>query len=211
MVSAPAFSVGLTGGIGSGKTLIANMFGERGAAVIDSDHIAHQLTGAGGAAIPAIRAQFGDAFLTPEGSLNRAKMREHVFAEPIAKKQLEAILHPLIRAEAAKAAQQAIGDYLLFVVPLLVESGTWKDQVSRILVIDCPEELQVQRVVQRNGLSESQVRAIIAAQASREERRALADDIILNESDAASLQPEVDRLHTLYVSLARAASASQAS
>jgi dephospho-CoA kinase len=203
MVSTTVFSVGLTGGIGSGKTLIANMFGARGASVIDTDQIAHQLTSIGGAAIPAIRSQFGDAFLTLEGAMDRAKMREHVFADTLAKKRLEAILHPLIRMETVRAAQQAHGDYLLFVVPLLVESGTWANQVSRILVIDCPEELQVQRVVQRNGLSESQVRAIIATQASREQRRSIADDIILNDGDAALLAPEVDRLHALYASLAK--------
>ncbi len=202
------FSVGLTGGIGSGKTLVANMLGAKGAAVIDTDHIAHQLTHVGGAALPAIRAQFGEAFLTPEGAMDRKKMREYVFANPAAKKELESILHPMIRMETARAASQASGDYLLFVVPLLVESGTWKNQVSRILVVDCPEDLQVQRVVQRNGLPESQVRAIIATQATREARRAVADDIILNNGDLALLPPEIDRLHNLYVSLAKAASTS---
>jgi dephospho-CoA kinase len=199
------FSVGLTGGIGSGKTMVANMFGAKGAAVIDTDQIAHQLTSAGGTAISAIRTQFGEDFLTLDGAMDRAKMREHVFADPTAKKRLESILHPLIRSETARAAEQAHGDYLLFVVPLLVESGTWKDQVSRILVIDCPEELQVKRVVQRNGLPESQVRAIIATQATREARRAVADDIILNDGDAALLVPEIDKLHSLYASLAKRA------
>jgi dephospho-CoA kinase len=202
-MASTVFSVGLTGGIGSGKTMVANMFGTKGAAVIDTDHIAHQLTAAGGAAISEIRKQFGEEFLTPAGSMDRPKMREYVFADPTAKKHLEAILHPLIRIETERAAQQATGDYLLFVVPLLVESGTWKDQVSRILVVDCPEELQLQRVVQRNGLPESQVRAIIATQATREARLAVADDIILNDGDAALLVPQVDRLHTLYASLAK--------
>ncbi|MGZ3159356.1 MAG: dephospho-CoA kinase [Burkholderiaceae bacterium] len=202
-MTSTTFSIGLTGGIGSGKTTVANLFGAKGAAVIDTDHIAHQLTHAGGSALPAIRAQFGEDFLTPEGAMDRAKMREHVFADPVAKKRLESILHPLIRMETARAAKQATGEYLLFVVPLLVESGTWKDQVSRILVVDCPEELQIKRVVQRNGLTESQVRAIIATQATREARRAVADDILLNDGDAASLAPEIDRLHSLYASLAK--------
>ncbi|HEY8101517.1 MAG TPA: dephospho-CoA kinase [Burkholderiaceae bacterium] len=206
-MASTAFSVGLTGGIGSGKTMVANMFGAKGAAVIDTDQIAHQLTKVGGSALPAIRAQFGEDFLTPEGAMDRTKMREHVFADPAAKKRLESILHPLIRMETAHAAKQANGNYLLFVVPLLIESGTWKDQVSRILVVDCPEELQVKRVVQRSGLSESQVRAIMATQATRELRRAAADDIILNDGDATLLMPEIDRLHTLYTSLAKAADA----
>lgn len=198
------FSVGLTGGIGSGKTLVANMLGTKGAAVIDTDHIAHQLTSVHGAALPAIRKQFGETFLTSDGAMDRAKMREHVFTHPAAKKELESILHPMIRMETERAASQADGDYLLFVVPLLVESGVWKDQVSRILVVDCPEDLQVKRVVQRNGLPESQVRAIIATQATREARRAAADDIVLNDGDVASLTPEIDRLHNLYASLAKA-------
>ncbi|MGZ5884840.1 MAG: dephospho-CoA kinase [Burkholderiaceae bacterium] len=204
-MTSTTFSIGLTGGIGSGKTTVANMFGAKGAAIIDTDQIAHQLTHAGGSALPAIRAQFGEDFLTPEGAMDRAKMREHVFADPVAKKRLESILHPLIRMETARVAKQATGEYLLFVVPLLVESGTWKDQVSRILVVDCPEELQIKRVVQRNGLTESQVRAIIATQATREARRAVADDILLNDGDAASLAPEIDRLHSLYASLAKGA------
>jgi len=203
MASSP-FSVGLTGGIGSGKTTVADMFGARGAAVIDTDQIAHHLTTIDGLALPAIRKQFGDAFLTPEGAMDRPKMREYVFSDLAAKRRLESILHPLIRTETIRAAQQSQGAYLLFVVPLLVESAQWQGQVSRILVIDCMEELQIQRVVQRNGLSESQVHAIMATQATREARRAVADDIILNNGDAAALVPEVDRLHALYCSLAKA-------
>jgi dephospho-CoA kinase len=201
------FSVGLTGGIGSGKTLVANMFAVRGAAVIDTDQIAHQLTAINGTAVPAIRAQFGEDYLTHEGAMDRRKMRECVFADPAAKRRLESILHPLIRAETVRAAEEARGDYLLCVVPLLVESGAWLSQVSRVLVVDCPEELQVKRVVQRNGLTEDQVRAIMATQASREARRAVADDIIVNDRDAASLTPEIDMLHTLYTSLAKASAA----
>jgi dephospho-CoA kinase len=202
-VSAGRFSVGLTGGIGSGKTMVANMLQARGAAVIDTDQIAHQLTAPGGAAIPQIHAQFGQAFLAPGGAMDRAKVREYVFAEPAAKARLESILHPLIRIETERAAAEAQGLYLVFVVPLLVESGTWKERVSRVLVVDCPEEVQVARVMSRSALAESQVRAIMAAQVSRQVRVAAADDVIVNDGEASALTPQVERLHALYATLAR--------
>jgi dephospho-CoA kinase len=198
------FSVGLTGGIGSGKTLVADMFAARGAAVVDTDRIAHQLTAPDGIAIPLIRTQFGDDFITAAGAMDRAKMRERVFADSTAKKQLEAILHPLIRIETERAAAQAQGIYLIYVVPLLVESGSWKTRTSRILVVDSPEQLQVLRVMKRNELPETQVRAIISSQATREARLAAADDVIVNDKDIAALVPQVDRLHALYSSLAKA-------
>jgi dephospho-CoA kinase len=201
-VSAGRFSVGLTGGIGSGKTTVANMFEARGAAVVDTDQIAHQLTAPGGAAIPQIHAQFGEAFLTTEGAMDRTKVREYVFAEPAAKARLESILHPLIRIETERAAAQAQGLYLVFVVPLLVESGTWKQRASRVLVVDCPEELQVARVMSRSGLSESQVRAIMAAQVPRQVRLAAADDVIVNDGEPSAIAPQVERLHALYATLA---------
>lgn len=196
------FSVGLTGGIGSGKTTVADMFAARGAALVDTDQIAHRLTAPGGAAIPEIHAQFGQAFLTSQGAMDRTKMRAHVFSDPDAKARLEAILHPLIRIETERAAEQAKGAYLVFVVPLLVESGTWKQRVSRVLVVDCQEQTQIWRVTSRSGLPESQIRAIIAAQASRQQRLAAADDVIDNDGDALALLPQVDRLHALYASLA---------
>jgi dephospho-CoA kinase len=202
-MASSAFSVGLTGGIGSGKTTVANMFAARGAAVIDSDLIAHELTMPGGIAIPAISAQFGSDFIASTGALDRARMRELVFADPLAKQRLEAILHPMINAECEKAALAAQGLYILFVVPLLIESRTWRDRVARILVVDCPEQQQLIRVMNRNGLSESQVRAIMATQATRAQRLAAADDILLNDGDAAALAPQIERLHTLYVSLAQ--------
>ena len=198
------FSVGLTGGIGSGKTTVADMFGEHGASVIDTDHIAHQLTVAGGPAIAAIREQFGDHFLTTGGAMDRARMRDCVFSDMAAKARLEAILHPLIRVETERAAAQARGPYLLFVVPLLVESGNWRQRVSRVLVVDCPEQLQIDRVMQRSGLSDAQVRAIMATQSSRTARLAAADDVVLNDGSAAALAPQVNRLHTLYTELAAA-------
>lgn len=196
------FSVGLTGGIGSGKTLVADMFAARGASVIDTDQIAHQLTAPDGIAIPLIRAQFGNDFITDAGAMDRAKMRDRVFRDPEAKKRLEAILHPLIRVETERAATQAQGAYLIYVVPLLVESGSWKNRTSRVLVVDSPEALQISRVVKRNQLPEAQVRAIMATQTTRDARLAAADDVIINDSEVAALVPQVERLHALYSSLA---------
>jgi dephospho-CoA kinase len=202
-VGATPFSIGLTGGIGSGKTTVANLFGERGAALIDTDAIAHQLTTPGGAAIDAIRAGFGDEFIGADGAMDRARMRAHVFADAGARKRLEAVLHPLIRSETARAAQEARGDYLIFVVPLLVESQQWRTRTSRILVVDCSEEVQIARVMQRNGMVRTQVEAIMAAQATRAERLAAADDVIENNGDTAALLPQIERLHALYLAMAK--------
>lgn len=193
------FSVGLTGGIGSGKTLVADMFAALGAAVIDTDQIAHQLSAPQGAAIPLLTAEFGAEFITAEGALDRARMRALAFAEPAARQRLEAILHPLIRIATEDAAAGATGPYRMFVVPLLVESGSWKSRIDRLLVVDCPESLQVERVMRRSGLDEVQVRAIMAAQASRQQRLAVADDVIANDGDAAALTPQVERLHAFYL------------
>lgn len=201
-MSTQTFSVGLTGGIGSGKSTVADMFAARGAAVIDTDRIAHELTAPGGSAIPAIRARFGDTFMTSNGAMDREKMRRLVFADSVAKADLESILHPLIRIETERAASQAKGAYLMFVVPLLIESGTWRRTISRLLVVDCPEPLQVRRVINRNGLSEAQILAIMAAQATRQQRLEAADDVILNDGDVSAIVPQIDRLHTLYTSLA---------
>jgi len=202
--ASPRFSVGLTGGIGSGKTTVADLFAAQGAAVIDTDQIAHQLTVPGGQAIDAIVAQFGAEFLTPSGAMDRAKMRTRVFADPAARQSLEAILHPLIRQQTVAAAAQAQGDYLMFVVPLLVESGSWRQQVSRVLVIDCPEDVQLARVMQRSALTETQVRSIMASQASRAQRLAAADDVLLNDGSTADLIPQIGRLHAFYKGLAGA-------
>lgn len=197
------FSVGLTGGIGSGKSLIADMLALRGAAIVDTDRIAHQLTAAGGAAIPAICTAFGASVLTAGGAMDRPKMRALAFADAGARKRLESILHPLIAAETERAAEQAEGAYLVYVVPLLVESGKWKQRVSRVLVVDCPEALQLARVMARSGLSETEVKAIMATQAPREMRLAAADDVIVNDAGIASLEPQVDRLHRFYLSMAK--------
>jgi dephospho-CoA kinase len=193
------FTVGLTGGIGCGKSTVADLFAARGASVIDTDQIAHALTAPHGAAMPALLAEFGDAFATPEGALDRARMRNLVFADPGARTRLEAILHPKIREATAAAAAIATGPYVIFVVPLLIESGSWSERVSRVAVIDCPEELQVQRVMARSQLPEAQVRAIMAAQATRQQRLAAADDVILNDDGIDLLAPQVDRLHAFYV------------
>ena len=196
------FSVGLTGGIGSGKSLVADQFAKLGAAVIDTDLIAHQLTGIGGAAMPAIREIFGDSFLTSEGALNRAAMRTHVFSDPSARKQLESILHPMIATQTRAQAASATGEYLMFVVPLLTESGQWKNRVDRVLVVDCPESLQLSRVMQRNQLSADAVRAIMATQATRAARLAIADDVIVNDDAPVAVNDAVLRLHELYLTLA---------
>lgn len=198
------FSVGLTGGIGSGKTTVANLFADRGATVIDTDAIAHQLTVSGGIAIDAIRAEFGSASIDASGAMDRARMRTQVFGNLGAKKRLEAILHPLIRQESERAARNAKGAYVIFVVPLLIESGRWKARVSRVLVVDCPEELQIRRVMERNGMTREQVLAIMATQASRADRLAAADDVIVNDCPLEALHAEVDRLHTLYLVQAKA-------
>lgn len=195
------FSVGLTGGIGCGKTTVADMFGALGASVIDTDLIAHAMTAPHGPAMAAIVAEFGPAFASPDGSLDRARMRELVFTEPPARARLEAILHPRIRDAALAAAVAATGAYVMFVVPLLIESGTWRERVQRVLAIDCPEEVQVARVMARNNLSEQQVRDIMAAQATRAERLAAADDVIVNDDGIDALGPQIARLHAEYLAI----------
>jgi len=196
----PAFSVGLTGGIGCGKSTVADMFAALGASVIDTDQIAHALTAPHGAAMPALLAEFGEDFATPEGALDRARMRALVFSDATARARLEAILHPRIRDATAAAASIASGDYVIYVVPLLIESGTWRERVTRVLAIDCPEELQVARVMARSGITEAQVRAIMAAQVTRAQRRAAADDIIVNDDGLDALRPQVEILHAMYLS-----------
>ncbi|MEX3630477.1 MAG: dephospho-CoA kinase [Burkholderia sp.] len=197
------FSVGLTGGIGSGKTTVANRFGARGATLVDTDAIAHQVTAPGGAAMPAIVAAFGPAFAAADGSLDRARMRALVFGDEAARKRLEAITHPLIRAETEQQAARANGPYVIFVVPLLVESGNWRNRVDRVLVVDCEVETQIARVMQRNGFAREQVEAIVARQATRAARLAAADDVILNEAAPdATLDSRIEALHAHYLALA---------
>ena len=196
------YTIGLTGGIGSGKSSAAEIFSALGATVIDTDAIAHALSAPGGAAIAPIRATFGDAFLGADGALDRAKMRDLVFAEPGAKKQLEAILHPLIRNASDRLAAAATGPYVVLMIPLLIESGgaqpPGRTRYQRIAVVDCPVQTQIARVMARSQLPEAQVRAIIASQASREQRNAAADDLIDNSGPAEALRVQVGRLHRQY-------------
>lgn len=193
--------IGLTGGIGSGKSTIANLFVERGAALVDTDQIAHELTAPGGAAIEPIRAAFGNDAIAADGRMDRAYMRSLAFSQPQARLQLEAILHPLIREgtrNGIESAIQAGAPYVLVAVPLLVESRDWRGRYHRILVVDCPPEIQLERVMRRSALERSQVEAIMAAQASREQRLAAADDVIDNSGDPNGLAEQVDRLDLLY-------------
>jgi dephospho-CoA kinase len=198
------FRVGLTGGIGSGKSTVATELAALGAAIVDTDAIAHALTAPGGAAIEALRAQFGDQYITSAGALDRARMRDLVFADAEAKRTLESILHPLIRAQAEHAVQRAAesAPYVVLVVPLLVESGTWKARVDRVLVVDCPVDVQIERVVQRNGIHPDRVRSIVAQQASRGQRLAQADDVLYNGGELDALGARVARLHAMYCRLA---------
>jgi len=196
-----AFSVGLTGGIGCGKSTVADLFAERGATIVDTDVIAHALTAPQGAAMPAIVAEFGPDFAQPDGALDRARMRTLVFADATARARLEAILHPRIRAATAAAGQAATGAYVIYVVPLLIESGNWRERVTRVLAIDCSEDTQIARVMQRSGLSADEVRAIMATQVTRTERLAAADDIIDNEAGLEALRGQVEALHQRYLAL----------
>jgi dephospho-CoA kinase len=176
--------VGLTGGVGSGKSTVLQMLADLGAAVIDADAISRSTTASQGAAIAAIADRFGTEFITAEGALDRVRMREHAYANPHARQQLESIIHPLVGIESARQVQAAIdaaARCIVFDIPLLVESGRWRAQVDRVLVIDCSPETQVDRVIARSGLQPEEVRAIMAAQAGRSHRLAAADFVICNE------------------------------
>jgi len=196
------YTVGLTGGIGSGKSVVAGLFAERGVAVIDTDEIAHELTRPGGEAIEAIRAAFGSRLIGADGALDRDGMRKLVFGDATARKKLEAILHPLIREESARRGARAQSPYAILVVPLLVEGGVDRSRYARVLVVDCPEVQQVERAMRRSGLSEAEVRAILAAQATREQRLARADDVIDNSGTPEALERQVSNLNEKYLTLA---------
>ncbi|MBI5899958.1 MAG: dephospho-CoA kinase [Rhodocyclales bacterium] len=197
-----SFVVGLTGGIGSGKSAAGRLFEDHGVVVIDTDAIAHQLTIPGGAAMPAIRAAFGDAVAAADGALDRAAMRAIVFADPSARKRLEGILHPMIRAESERRLAGADSPYAILMVPLLVESGSYRERVNRVAVVDCSEETQIARVMQRNGLARAEVERILAAQATRAQRLEAADDVIDNDGKLADLNPQIARLHATYLATA---------
>lgn len=191
------FKLGLTGGIGSGKTYVANLLVGWGASVIDTDQIAHALTAPAGLAILPIRAAFGSDVISPEGALDRARMRELVFSNPAKRATLEAILHPLIAQEVSAQAKVATGHYAVFVVPLLVESGRWRDRIDRLCVVDCDEATQIARVQARSGIPTDTIRRILGAQASRAQRLAVADDIISNSANTTvqELEKQVLVLH----------------
>lgn len=195
--------IGLTGGIGSGKTTAAKFFAALGADVIDTDAIAHELTQPQGAAIPAIRETFTEKFITAEGALNRKEMRTLIFSYDGSRRKLEAILHPLIRIEVVRRAAFFSTPYAMIVVPLLLETGGYREIIQRILVVDCNEQNQIARAMARTGLDEQTARAIMATQLSREARLLRADDVISNDADISHLQQQVDALHRKYLALAK--------
>ena len=203
------FCVGLTGGIGSGKSSAADCFALLGAAVVDTDAISHELTRPGGAAIGKLRAEFGDECLSADGALDRAAMRRRVFGDPDARRRLEAVLHPLIRETALTRVAAAQAPYVVVVVPLLLETGAYRAIIQRVLVVDCDEATQVRRTMARSGLSEQDVRAIMAAQLPRAVRLARADDVIHNDGDLEALRRQAAALHAQYLALANAAAKDQ--
>jgi dephospho-CoA kinase len=198
-----AFCVGLTGGIGCGKSRATDMFAELGAGVVDTDVISRELTAAGGRAMEAIANQFGREYLLPDGSLDRARMRTLVFADPIAKRKLEATLHPLIRERSRDLIASALEPYVILVVPLLFETGSYRDLLNRVLVVDCDEQQQIARTMSRSGLTEDEVRRIMDAQLARADRLKQADDVLNNDTDISSLRAQVVALHGCYLSAAR--------
>jgi dephospho-CoA kinase len=196
------FVVGLTGGIGSGKSAAAAEFARLGATVVDTDAIAHELTEKGGSALPEISRLFGEDLVSANGAMDRQKMRQLAFSDPAARRKLEALLHPLIREQSTRRIAAAAGPYVVHVIPLLIEAGEYRGRVDRILVVDSPEELQIARVKDR-GLDEPQIRKILRVQAPRAERLQAADDVIDNAGTLDALQKQVGELHKKYLEFAR--------
>ena len=196
------FVVGLTGGIGSGKSAAAAQFERLGATVVDTDAIAHELTAKGGSALPEISRLFGENLISGDGAMDRSRMRELAFSDPAARKKLEALLHPMIREESARRIAAAPGPYVVHVIPLLVEGGDYRGRVSRVLVVDAPEEVQVARVRER-GLDEQQIRKILGVQAPRAARLQAADDVIDNGGTLEALRKQIGELHKKYLEFAR--------
>lgn len=193
------FTVGLTGGIGSGKSTVADLFAALGVPVIDTDVIAHELTAPGGPALDAIRAAFGEAVMQADGALDRAALRRRIFADAGERQRLEAILHPRIEANVRQALASLTAPYALVVIPLLIETGGYRDVIDRVLVVDCPEDLQIARVMARSGLARAEAESIVAAQASRPARLAAADDVIVNTAAPEALRSQVAALHLRYL------------
>ncbi|BDX05610.1 dephospho-CoA kinase [Planctobacterium marinum] len=197
------FIVGLTGGIGSGKTTVSDLFKEHyGIEVVDADVIAREVVQPGSKALAAIRDKFGASILSQEGTLDRAQLRTRVFADPALKTWLNELLHPLIREQMQIQCQQAKSDYVLLSIPLLVENQL-QHLTDRILVVDCPEAIQLQRATSRDGVGEAQIKSIMQSQASREQRLAIADDVIVNDTDKPHLLTKVQTLHNKYKAIAQ--------
>jgi dephospho-CoA kinase len=193
--------IGLTGGIGSGKTTVAGRFEALGAAIVDTDEISRSLTGVGGDALTALREAFGDRYFRHDGALDRDAMRSAVFEDPKARARLEALLHPAIRSASDSALQAARGPYAIIVVPLLFETRGYLDRVSRVLVVDCPEEIQLARTMERSALTPEAVRAIMAAQWPRWRRLQSADDVVWNGGEMRNLDAQCERLHRFYCTI----------
>ena len=196
--------IGLTGGIGSGKSTVAAVLQSLGATIIDADVIARELTGPGGAAMSALRQEFGPSAIGADGGLDRAWMRAQAFGDPAVRKHLEAILHPQVRTESEAQARtlEMTAPYVVLVIPLLVESGGWQQRVQRVLVIDCSEHTQLERVQERPGIDAATARAILAAQSGRAARLAAADDVLFNEAPLDVIKSRIAQLHALYLHLA---------
>jgi dephospho-CoA kinase len=201
MPSDAPFRVALTGGIASGKTAVANEFAAIGVPVIDTDQLARDVVEPGSSALAQIVNTFGESILDSAGRMDRRRMRELVFANPDKRKQLEAITHPAIRAELARRSQTVGGKYQIHAIPLFTEGGA-KGNYARVLVVDCPESLQLQRLMQRDQVNETQARQTLAAQATREQRLAVASDVVVNDGSLDALRAQVAHLHTRYLDLA---------
>lgn len=198
----PRLRIGLTGGIASGKSTVAERFRELGVPVIDADEAARRVVAPGEPGLEALVLRFGQSVLTPHGELDRRALRERIFADEAQRRELEALLHPLIRADMERAAGAASGPYVVLAIPLLIEGGPRQD-IDRILVVDVDEATQRVRLTARDGTSEAQATAILSAQASRAQRLAAADDVLSNTGNIEALRREVDRLHERYLALAQ--------
>ena len=204
MSGRPPFRVALTGGIASGKSTVADLFAALGVPVIDTDVIAREVVEPGRPALAQVVETFGPQVLDAEGRLDRKRMREHIFSDPAARRRLEAILHPAIRAEMERQSQAADGPYQVLVIPLLAEGGR-RDHVDRVLLVDVPEELQIERVMWRDGVAREQAQASLNAQATRAQRLAMADDVLRNTGRVDDLREQVAKLHQQFLRLAATA------
>jgi dephospho-CoA kinase len=193
--------IGLTGGIASGKSTAAARFAELGVPVIDADEVARAVVAPGESGHAGVVNRFGHGILAADGGLDRRALRDRVFADPGERQDLEAILHPLIRAEVQRRANAALGPYVVLAIPLLVEGGR-RDQVDRVLVVDVDEAAQLERLMRRDASTQTQARAILAAQASRSVRLRVADDVLVNTGSVPELRAAVDRLHERYLAMA---------